>query len=134
LVYELVCKPWVYGCQVKADGPEAVKIEPAHKICWKAPTVQYRNPKTKIDFLLSSEPLWRELMEFSVIDRALPNPFVPLDGSSMSFRLAEDLCHDEMDLKRICSAAFQYDMTKCWIKCTPDPETLKRSLSKDLVQ
>jgi hypothetical protein len=25
-------------------------------------------------------------------------------------------------------------MTKCWIKCTPDPETLKRSLSKDLVQ
>jgi hypothetical protein len=53
---------------------------------------------------------------------------------SNSFRLLEDQSDEEMDLTRIRSAPFQCDITKYWMKGTPDPETLGSSLSQDLVQ
>jgi hypothetical protein len=73
-------------------------------------------------------------MEFAITDQALLNPLVPLNGSPKSLSLVQDLIDKEMDLKRIRSAPFQYQMTKCWMKGTPDAETLGSSLSKNLVQ
>lgn len=131
LVQEFICKWWVYGCKVKAAGPEGVKIAAEHNNCQKAPTVLYQNPQTKINPLPSNKPFWLKLMVFTVTDCALPNPLVLNNSSSMSQRLVEHLSEEEMDLKGICCGPFQYNMTKSLMKNTPGPETLGCSLSKD---